>query len=324
MGAPDNAKKGNRFVDAPSVLLALSFLLPGLIPVLFGWSSGFLAIPVFCLLVLYGQRKGAMMLRNGALMAIIGALLLHLLPGTLFAMTMMPVGYSFSRSAAEHDDEIQTALKGLIVLGVSWFVYWAVYWIVRDVNPYMQLLRVLDTGFSQAYEVYRNNSEIPLETLVYIEEVVTEVRAMIPKILPGILACTLLLTVWINLLGGITLLEKLKPGTLPWKKYSEWRLPDRLVWLPIISGFAWAAGTGAVSSIAISSVLVSTLLYFFQGLSVLIYFIDRWKIPLYLKILIYGILIFQSYGLLILSIAGIADVWIDFRRRLKDDNQPEN
>lgn len=324
MGAPESAKLKNLILNVPTVLLALAFLLPGLAPALFGWTSGLLAIPVFCLLSLEGTRKGAVVVRNGAILAILGAIMLHLLPGTLFSLTLVPLGFSFNKSAAANEDEIQTALKGLIVLGVSWLVFWTVYGTIQGVNPYSQLLQVLDTGFAQTYEVYRNNTDIPLETLVNIERIVTELRAMIPRILPGVLVCTLLLTVWINLLGSISLLERLKPETLPWKKYSEWRLPDRLVWIPVIAGFAWAMGDGVISSAGLCLVLVSTMLYFFQGLAVLIFFLDRWKTPLYLKILIYGFLIFQSYGLLMLSIAGIADVWIDFRRKQHKDDQPDS
>ncbi|MDH3328460.1 MAG: YybS family protein [Desulfobulbaceae bacterium] len=324
MGAQDSAKRINRILNVPTVLLALAFLLPGLAPTLFGWISGLLAIPVFCLLCLYGVQKGTVHVRNGAILATTGAIMLHLLPGTLFSLTLVPLGFSFNRSAAANEDEIQTALKGLIVLGVSWFVFWTVYGTVQGINPYSQLLKVLDTGFAQTYEVYRDNTDIPLETLVNIERIVTELRAMIPKILPGVLMCTLLLTVWINLLGSISVLERLKPEALPWKKYSEWRLPDRLVWVSVIAGFAWALGEGVISNAGLCLILVSTLLYFFQGLAVLIYFVDRWKTPLYLKILIYGILILQSYGLIILSIAGLADVWIDFRRKHKKDAQPDN
>lgn len=324
MGAHDSAKQGSRILNVPTILLASAFLLPVLAPSLFGWLSGFLAIPVFSLLALYGTKKGTVFVRNGAILAAACALILHQLAGILFSLTLVPLGFSLNRSAEAGDDEIRTGLQGIIVLAVSWILFWTVYGIVQDVNPYAQLLQILDTGFIQIFEAYGRNAGIPLETQIQIERLGAELREIIPRILPGFLICTLLLTVWVNMLGCITVLEKLKPGTVAWRKYSEWRLPERVVWLPIIAGFAWAVGEGAINSAGLSLILVSTLLYFFQGLAVLIFFMDRWKIPLYLKILIYGILVFQSYGLLMLSIAGIADVWIDFRRRYNKDKQPDH
>lgn len=324
MGAPQSADKDRPIFDVPTILLAIFFLLPGLIPKLFGWLSGFLATPVFVILTLNGARTGAIKLRNGVLVALALSVIFKLLPETLFSLSLIPLGFSFYRSVEANDDEILTAQKGIIVLGISWLVYWTAYGTILEINPYTELLRILDTGFAQTYEVYRNSADVPIESLVYIERVVTEVRKIIPVILPGILVCTVLFTVWINMLVSLSVMGRLAPGKLPWKKYREWRLPDKAVWIPIIAGFSWVLGKGIISSFGISLILISILLYLFQGLAVLVYFLDKWKLPLYLKILIYGILVFQSYGFLMLSIAGIADVWLDFRRERNEDNQTDN
>lgn len=326
MEAHEGAKRGNQnqLLTVLTVLLAAALLLPGLASSLFGWISGLLAIPVFCLLSFYGTRQGTILVRNGAILATVAAIILNQLPSTLFSLSLFPLGFSLSRSAALKEDEIKTSFKGIIVLGVSWLIFWSAYSSITGINPYSQLQQVLDTGFAQTYELYSSSSEVPVETLVKVEQAVAELRMIIPKVLPGILICTVVLTVYINLLGCITLLRKLNPEIVTWKKYREWRLPDKLVWVLIASGIATFTGEGAISSIGFSLVLVSILLYFFQGLAVFINFTYRWKIPPYLKILIYGILIIQSYGLLLLSVIGIADVWIDFRQRQNKNDQPEN
>ncbi len=324
MAAHNGANPGNRIHTGLSVLLGAAFLLPGLVPSLLGWTSGFLAIPVFCLLALYGLKQGTILVRNSAILATVAALLLNQLPSTLFSLSLVPLGFSFYRSATAKEDEIRSGYKGFIVLGISWFIFLLAYGTIHEINPYNQLLQILDTGFAQTYEFYSTNSEIPAETLVNAEQAVTELRAIIPKILPGILFCTLLITVWINFLGSITLLERIKPGVIPWKKYRDWRLPDRLVWIPIAAGIALIFSKGVISSTGLSIILISALLYFFQGLAVFINFMDRWNVPLYLKILIYAILILQSYGLLVLSVIGVADVWINFRQRHGKNNQEDN
>jgi len=324
MGAQDGAKPGNQLLISLTVLLAAAFLLPGLAPSFFGWTSGVLAIPVFCLLGLYGTKQGTILVRNGAILATVTAILLNQLPNVFFSLSLVPLAFSFSRSATVKEDEILAGFKGFMVLGLSWVVFWSAYGIVHGVNPYSQLLQILDTGFAEAYALYIRNSEIPPETLIHLEQAVKELRTIIPAILPGMLVCTLLFTVWINLLGGISLLKRLYPERIPWKKYRDWRLPDRLVWMPIAAGVALIIGKGVAGNAGLSFMLVSILLYFFQGLAVFIHFIDRWKVPLYLRIFIYGILILQSYGLLLLSVIGIADVWIDFRRRQNKDHQADN
>ena len=80
-------------------------------------------------------------------------------------------------------------------------------------------------------------------------------------------------------------------------------------------------GEDGIRSAGLSLIIISALLYFFQGLAVFVHYVDKWKVPVYLKIAIYGILILQSYGLLLLSILGLADVWLDFRKKTRTNNQ---
>lgn len=324
MGAQGSANNKGLSLNVLTIVFASAFLLPGLAPSLFGWISGLLSIPVFWLLTTYGQNRGAIVIRNSAVIAAVIALFSNLLASVLFSLTLVPLGYSFYKSSVTQEDEVRAGAKGVAILTVSWLVFWVAYGTVQGVNPYSSLLELLDTGFAQTYELYSENKDIPVETLINLERAVTQIRLMIPRILPGILFSTVIFTVWVNLVGSITLLEKVKPGQLSWKNFKHWRVPEKLVWLPIVAGIALAIGEGLVRSTGLSLLIISSLIYFFQGLAVFVHFIDKWKVPIYLKIAIYGILILQSYGLLLLSVIGIADVWIDFRRRRKNDNETVN
>lgn len=324
MTAQWSAQPGGRFFNGPTILLAVVFLLPALIPGLFGWTSGLLAIPVFYFLKVDGERQGGIEIRNSILLAGAGALVLQQLPVMLFSLTLIPLAYSFNRSAAAGEDEITTGGRGVIVLGISWFVFWAVYGIILNINPYTHLLKMLDSGFAQVYEIYSKNGELPADTLLNLKQVVHELRRLIPIILPGMLGCSVLMTVWINLVGANSLLQRLRPDLAPWRKYSHWRLPDKIVWLPIVAGVALTVGSGIINHAGLGILLVSALLYFFQGLAVLIHLLEKWNAPLYVRILIYGIIVLQSYGLFVLVIIGVVDVWIDFRNRHDKKQHPDN
>lgn len=325
MGAHNSATLISRYINGPTILVALAVLLPGIAPAHFGILSGLLAIPVCCLLVLYGTHRGTEYAVNGSIMAILVAIITNILPGILFSLALIPLGISFGRSAAAKKNEINTALSGLFIFGVSIVIYGVIVNIIKDVNPYNQLLDYLDAFIVQVFEVNKNRSDIPLETINYIDQELTAIRSFIPKLLPGTLACILLTTVWINLAATNAILKKLKPGILPWKKYSEWYLPDKLVWLPVFAGFALLFGNDLIATAGLSFTLISIQVYFFQGLSILIFFIDRWNTPLLLKIAIYAILL-QMTGLLVPSLAfiGLADVWIDLRDRYNKKIEQSN
>lgn len=320
MAAPQSPQQGTLLLNKQVIMLAAALLLPGLAPSLFGWVSGLLATPVFCFLCLNGQRKGTLIIRNSILLAAVAALVLNLLPSLLFSLTLVPLGYSFSTSYSRNNNEIQAGMRGVFVLAVSWLIFWSVYGTFQNIKPYQQLLEVLDTGFAQTYEYYRNSSEIPAESILQLELAINVLRRIIPTILPGILCCTVLITVWINLLFSASLIARLQPEKTPWKKYSQWRLPDKLVWILIAGGIILMFGHEQTSQVGIGIFFTTALLYFFQGLAVFVYMLDKWNIPVYLRAIIYIILILQSYGLILLILAGLADVWLDFRRMQPTDN----
>jgi len=58
-------------------------------------------------------------------------------------------------------------------------------------------------------------------------------------------------------------------------------------------------------------------------MAIFIHLLDRWKVPAYLRIVLYVILAVQSYGLLLLAVIGIADIWMDFRK-LAGDTKTNN
>lgn len=320
MAAPQSAQSNNLLLNSQVIVFAVVLLLPGLAPSVFGWVSGLLATPVFCLLCINGQKKGTLLIRNGVLLAAIAALILKLVPTLLFSLTLVPLGFSFSRSYNNKNNEVQAGMRGVIILVASWLIFWTAYGTVQNVNPYQNLLEVLDGGFAQMFEYYRNSDELPAETLVQLEFAFQEMRRIIPTILPGILCCTVVITVWINLLVSTSLIARVQPEITPWKKYSQWRLPDKMVWVLIAAGVTLLLGMEQTSQVGIGMLLLTSLLYFFQGLAVFIYLLDKWKIPSYLRILIYVILILQSYGLILLILAGLADVWFNFRRPQSSDN----
>lgn len=320
MVAAQSAQPGKHLLNVQAVLLAAALLLPGIAPSLFGWLSILLATPIFCLLTIHGQKEGVLIIRNGVLLAVAVAIVLKIVPSLIFALTLAPLGYSFSKSFGSGDNEIRTGVRGAVVLAGSWLLFWIVYGTVQEVNPYRHLLEMLDSGLAQTYEYYMKSSDLPAENIIQLEQAVNELRRIIPMILPGILCCTVLITVWINLTLSATVLARIQPEKTPWKKYSQWRLPDKVIWVFIGAGIFLLVGQGGQGQAAIAAFLSTALLYFFQGLAVCIHMLEKWNVPIYLRILIYGILIIQSYGLVLMTLVGLADVWFNFRRKLPIDN----
>ena len=308
------------FFSPQALLIAVAFFLPVAVPSLFGWMNGLLAVPVFVLFTTTNDdRLTIVQIRNGLLIAATGALLLQQLVLVVFALAMLPLGYSLYRSGKRGEKPAAAGAKGVLTLGLSWFVFWAVYGIIAGINPYASLLGMLDDSFARIIEIYRNSSDLPPDVLYSLEQVVTGIREFLPSVLPGFLAGLVIITVWLNQVIGNSLLLRIRPAEAAWPRYSCWQLPDKLIWLLIVSAALSLLGSGVLKNTGYSLVIIAAILYFFQGLAVFVHFLDRWNVPRFLRFIIYVILAVQSYGLLLLTILGIADIWLNFRKIARDE-----
>lgn len=122
-------------------------------------------------------------------------------------------------------------------------------------------------------------------------------------------------TVWVNLVIANVLAGRQNNGSLPWGRYSSWKLPDQLIWLPIVAVSLLIVGHGPIQYGGGCLLLVSGLLYFFQGLAVVIALFERWNVPVLVRIILYFVLLIQSYSVVFLAVLGLSDVWFNMRQK---------
>lgn len=311
------------FLSVRPLLVALFYFLPIAFPGLIGWLNGVLAVPIFLLLqTAADERKAGQQIKNGLLMAGLGSLLMGRFSMFLFTLTMLPLGYSLYLSVARQKTPAESGAAGLLVLGISWLLFWSVYGIMSGANPYVGLLADLDAFLGQIIVVYRTSSDLPADVLYNFEQIIAGIRVLLPKILPGLLAGMVLITVSMNMVICRGVMRRLAPEKACWPPYSDWRLPDKAAWLLIFAFALFLVGQGGVKNVGLSLVLVSVLLYFFQGAAVVIHVLNRWNLPRTFRFFLYVILGLQCYGMLLVVIVGIADTWADFRKLdLKDKTE---
>ena len=301
-----------------TLLYAAFFLLPVLSPPFFGLLNGLLAVPVMLLLAGRGRKAGSIQLQASLLLAGAIALLTQRLEAFLFTLTLVPLGFSLWRSASAGESPAVSGGKGAAVLALTWLCYWSVFGVVSGVNPYLQLLQALDLGFKEMMEFSASDQAgLSPEAQHALRQGFDEIRQGLPRLLPGLLAAMIPLTVWANMIAANRLAGRFRLDRPFWDRYGTWILPDHLVWVPIVAAFGVIVGKGAIQNASLCLLFVAGIVYFFQGLAVLLALMERWNLPVYARVLLYALFIFQSYGMLMLALLGIGDVWINFRRTLK-------
>ena len=315
--------KGNETHFAGLIVLTGMLLIPTLLPEKIGWIASFVPLPIFYYLVILGIKDGTILIRNAILLSVAGAFLIGSIPVLIFSFAMVPLGVAFSRAVTNRKTPVEAGFIGSLFLFLALILFWSGLGMIHQINPYTTLLVELDEGFSSGLLLYEESAELEPETLESVKNAVELLRNNIPKVLPALLISAILTIAWINLILGHWLLKKKNTELTTWPDYIEWKLPEPLVWLVIISGITVFLLPAPMRIIGLNVLIVCATVYFFQGLAIVASLLNKWSVPKLIRVLIYALIFVQTYGIIILSFLGLADVWADFRKLNQTDENPK-
>jgi uncharacterized protein YybS (DUF2232 family) len=306
-------------------LLSLVLVLPGVQWPLLSWLNGF--VPLFAFLYLYrfGWNRGNKILLQGVILACLVGFFLRSMPLILLSLTSLPAGYVIAHSAARSEKQMITGIKGIVCLGPCWLVFWGGLVATNNAFSYSALIHSIQEGMDASLNIYRQNTSIPVDKLLLIDQFINQAKAVFPVILPAILGNIIIMTIWLTMVLGNRLALRYCNKS-PWPEYKYWKLPERLIWAAIVSAVLALIPLQPIQPVGINLLLLAGVLYIFQGLAILVYFFDKWNMPIIFRLPLYTIAVIQSSGTFLLLIVGIADIWFDFRRladkNFKKDSSP--
>jgi len=165
-------------------------------------------------------------------------------------------------------------------------------------------------AYIRAYEESGSGTQVIEQLQALEEKLVRIVRIFYPSILIfGSIAVT-----WINVLVSLPLLRAGRLKTPRFESMDRWQAPEKLVWLFIGAGFAFFLPWGHVKFAASNAMAILAVVYFFQGLSILQFYMNKYSLSRFLKAFVYLLILIQHYLVLGLVIAGLFDQWFDIRR----------
>lgn len=295
------------------LITTLVIVLPGIGWSLFGWLHLLMPLVAFYTLSYYGGYTGKRVLS----IAVAISLGVYLVRGDFelfaFCFILLTSGYVLFLSAERGDSPVLSGLKGSLALGIGWVALLVAASGGIEGSIYGQLLSSIDEGVVEALELYRQSSDISPETLLVIESSLHWMKVYIPLIMPSILGGFVLAITCLAMALGNLLLQK-NIGKAPWPSFRYWQLPDKIIWLAIVAGLLALLSIQPFRSIGINSLILICIVYCFQGMAVTVFLLKKWKVPRLLRSLFYVMIVFQSFGTLILLILGVIDIWLDFRK----------
>ena len=304
------------------VLFSLALLLPSAHIGLFGWI--YFMIPLLVLFYMYRWRHGLRFIGAGLLLALAVSVFISSVEIVIFSAALIPAGYSLAQSGFRSDSPALTGFKAVIVLASCWLLLLTLQTMLSGVNPVTQFLGSLDGDIERTLEYYRHSDTVAPETLAILEESFFQMKTILPKILASIMVSMALLITWATMLLGNRLVLKFA-GYRPWPNHQTWRLPDRLIWLLIGAALITLLPIMPLRVVGSNLLICTGLIYIFQGFAVLSFFLHKWNVPQVVRFLLYAMMLFQSFGTVLLLVIGIGEVWFDLRRlKIKPDNFQDN
>ena len=183
----------------------------------------------------------------------------------------------------------------------------------KNMGPLEMILDYFQNNLNAAIHTY-GNMGMEQEKILQFQEYAKILTNIIAKIYPALVITGTGFVVWVNIVISRPLLRM---GGLKYPDLGpvdQWRAPEFMVWGVIAAGFSLFFSIAGIKLVATNALIVMFFIYIFHGISILLFFFNKYHIPLWIRLGAYFLIIFQQIFLVGLAMAGLFDQWFDFRK----------
>jgi uncharacterized protein YybS (DUF2232 family) len=201
----------------------------------------------------------------------------------------------------------RTAMAGIIawclgIAGVLLLAFGSVEAVITSARE--QLMRSFDLVVSTSGSIGASASAVAA---------VEAERGVLVAALLELLPALVVLTGALTIIGNLVLLRS-------WTGVSRnvnlrlWRTPEPLIWALILTGFGMFIPAYSVAAAARNVFVVLLGCYFCQGLAIVSYYLDRFRLPRGIRAVGYLLIAVQHVVAAMVLALGVFDLWGNFRR----------
>lgn len=187
----------------------------------------------------------------------------------------------------------------------------------RNMGPLQLVLDYFQSNLNETIRVYEKMGSDP-EQITMFREFTKMLMAVIAKTYPSLAIVGTGFVVWVNILLSRPLFRAMRLR-YPFGSMDRWSSPEPLVWGVIAAGVIMLVFEGTLKILALNGLIVMIVIYIFHGLSILLFYLNKYRVPAWVRFGVYFLLLFQQIFLLVLALAGLFDQWFNFRRMNKQD-----
>ncbi|UCE74403.1 MAG: YybS family protein [Methanomassiliicoccales archaeon] len=231
----------------------------------------------------------------------------------LFCLEFSLLGLALSELFRRKFSIGQTIFLGtgfMLFLGFGFLFFLA---LSKNMGPFEMILNYLQAKFKATIYAYEQMG-ISQGKVIELEAYATALVDIISKVYPSLMVVGTGFAVWLNVVIAKPLFRMGNLTYPPFMPMDRWQAPDSMVWGVIVTGFALFLTSGSIKSVAINALIVMMFVYLFHGLSIVLFFLNKYHVPSWMRVGVYFLIIIQQLFLILVALAGLFDQWIDFRR----------
>jgi uncharacterized protein YybS (DUF2232 family) len=233
--------------------------------------------------------------------------------GLLFAVQFSLLGVFLSilfRKGFGPGQTVVLATGFLLVLSLAFLGYVALQ---KDVGPWELIRRYLGENLDAGLRPDEGAGASPENAMAFrqFRETLTQVLF---TIFPALMVVGTGFAVWLNMVLALRLFRVTQLEVPEYFHLERWWAPEHLVWVLLASGFALFLTSGGIQFVAINVLIIVMAVYMFHGLSIVVFFLEKYHAPSWMRIGLYILIAVQQLFLVVLALAGLFDQWIDFRK----------
>jgi uncharacterized protein YybS (DUF2232 family) len=231
----------------------------------------------------------------------------------LFSLEFSALGMALAEIFRRKFSIGQTLAAGTLSMVVVGIACLSLVGLFRHMGPFEMIQSYLKTNLNQALEMYKGMG-LEQDKAVEIKAYAKAFIETIARIYPALLVVGSGFVVWLNVMLGRYVLRRAGLEYPVFPDIDRWQAPEIMIWGLIAAGFSLFLRSDVIRLLAMNGLIILMTVYLFQGISILIFFLNKHNAPAWVRGIIWFLLLFQQIFLLLVAMAGVFDQWVDFRK----------
>ena len=146
------------------------------------------------------------------------------------------------------------------------------------------------------------------------QETLKALKEVVALIYPSLMIVGSAFVVWLNVIMSRPLFIKRNLEVPDFGALDRWQSPEIMVWGLIAAGFSLFLSFSPLRLVAVNALVIMLAIYFFHGLSVLLFYLNKYRVPPWMRVGVYALIVLQQILVVGVTMAGLFDQGIDLRR----------